>query len=349
MGNNTIKSPWFRFHPEDFERDVQILPLAAQGLWIRMLGWMAMNERRCGFLELPTGDPMTPTDIAARVGRPLLEISKCLKEMERVGIFSRDERGCIYCRRMVRESRISEVRRRAAEARLRKEKAAPKSSTKVIEQEPFAVAKSEQNGDFADGLLKVCSDFASAKFSQVQQNQQNIVPTSQVLLPKEIVPDGAKQSSPPLPLPPHTPPSLSSPPPPPSYFSLVSFSPQSQNDEDASKQNSSNVIEFTPITDTPKTEAAIRKRWPSAGYQIIIRVVHAAVQAYLSAQNPKISEPDDALIAEAVEQAAAESPHQTSASLFVATVPQVIKSWCEYGRLPPSRKDVYQTWDPTSV
>jgi hypothetical protein len=111
------KSPCFQYYPADYERDVQILSLAAQGLWSRMLGWMHFCARR-GYLELPTGEPMTHEDIAARVGRPLREVSSALAEMERIGLFSRDARGCIYCRRMSKDTRISEARRHAAEVRM---------------------------------------------------------------------------------------------------------------------------------------------------------------------------------------------------------------------------------------
>ena len=111
------KSPCFTYYPADVERDVQILSLAAQGLWLRMLGWMHFCQNR-GFLELPTGIPMTESDIAAKVGKSNKEVTSCIREMERIGLFSRDERGCIFSRRMVKDSHISRVRKEAAAARL---------------------------------------------------------------------------------------------------------------------------------------------------------------------------------------------------------------------------------------
>lgn len=112
------KSPGFWFYPADFERDMQMLSLAAQGLWIRMLGWMHENEAHRGFLELPTGEPMSIGDISARAGKLHREVDGCLREMERIGVYSRDDRGCLYCRRMARDSHISTVRKQAATARL---------------------------------------------------------------------------------------------------------------------------------------------------------------------------------------------------------------------------------------
>jgi hypothetical protein len=131
------KAPGFWFYTADFERDVQILSLASQGLWIRMMCWMSDNEMHRGFLELPNGTPMLSGDIAAKVGRPNTSVQRCLDEMERLGIFSKDERGCVYSRRMARDTHISSVRREAAKARHDTEKRAA-------------------SGQF-------CSDFAPAK------------------------------------------------------------------------------------------------------------------------------------------------------------------------------------------
>jgi hypothetical protein len=111
------KAPGFWYYPTDFERDLQMLSLSAQGLWIRMMGWMHYCENR-GYLELPTGIAMTEDDIAARAGKPKKEITKSIAEMERIGLFSRDERGCIFNRRMVKDAHISRVRKAAVAARL---------------------------------------------------------------------------------------------------------------------------------------------------------------------------------------------------------------------------------------
>jgi len=108
------KSPGFWFFTADFERDMQILPLAAQGLWIRMMCWASDNEAHRGFLELPTGEPMTDLDIAHRVGKPIKEVRAAIDAMRRLGTFSVDSRGCIFSRRMARDTHISEVRRQAA-------------------------------------------------------------------------------------------------------------------------------------------------------------------------------------------------------------------------------------------
>ena len=150
------KSPGFWFYPNDYERDVQMLSLSAQGLWMRMLCWMHSNEMHRGFLELPTGDPMTNDDISSRSGKPLKEVEKALFEMRRIGIYSVDDRGAIFCRRMAREDHISKVRRDAAMSRLQR-------------------SVRSSSGAFAPSLPDVCSsdagDFAGAKPSS--KSQQN--------------------------------------------------------------------------------------------------------------------------------------------------------------------------------
>lgn len=112
------KSPGFWLFTRDLERDFQILSLRAQGLAIRMICWMSENEAHRGFLELPTGHPMIDLDIIAKIGKSKSEVISALAEMDRLGLFSRDDRGCIYNRRMARDTHISGVRSEAAKRRM---------------------------------------------------------------------------------------------------------------------------------------------------------------------------------------------------------------------------------------
>lgn len=90
------------------------------------------------------------------------------------------------------------------------------------------------------------------------------------------------------------------------------------------------VIEFNEY---PKTAAAVRRRFPSADVVLVAKIVQASAQRYVSADNPQIPPPDDSTYAAAVEQAAQESGRkQTSAGLFLSTVPAVIESWARVGR-----------------
>ncbi len=61
---------------------------------------------------------MTDQDIARRVGSNVKEVRRLLACMERIGTFSKDERGCLLSRRMARDTHISVVRRQAAIKRI---------------------------------------------------------------------------------------------------------------------------------------------------------------------------------------------------------------------------------------
>lgn len=91
------------------------------------------------------------------------------------------------------------------------------------------------------------------------------------------------------------------------------------------------------LTEYPKTDAAVRRCFATADLRIVIQIVQAATQAFLSVDNPKIPEVGDADIASAVEQAWRESSNQTSAALFKTTVPAVVNTWCLHGRKMAAR------------
>ena len=187
MGEEKIpsdrKSPGFWFYTADFERDMQVLPLACQGLWIRMMCWMSDNEDHRGFCELPSGEPMTFGDIAARAGKSLGEVKKLLIEMARVGTYSVDERGCIFSRRMARDTHISEVRRAAANRRHETENRA--ASGKFCKQfaGDFAGAKQPAKGMQKPTVTDSVSDSVSDSSKTAAANGYEVL-----LLPLELRP-----------------------------------------------------------------------------------------------------------------------------------------------------------------
>ena len=60
---------------------------------------------------------MTERQISLRVGRSLREVHPRLEELKSFGVVSIAPSGALYCRRMARETHISEVRRAAAKSR----------------------------------------------------------------------------------------------------------------------------------------------------------------------------------------------------------------------------------------
>jgi hypothetical protein len=78
-----------------------------------MLSIMGMNDQRRGFLEA-NGSPLRdPREIARLTGGDAAEVTRLLSELEKAGVFSRSDAGCVYSRRMVRDERIRVVRSEA--------------------------------------------------------------------------------------------------------------------------------------------------------------------------------------------------------------------------------------------
>lgn len=96
--------PWLKFYPPDWRADpaLRVCSLAARGLWMDMLCIMHEAEPR-GYLKL-NGFAVTPDQLAALVGASAKDILKCMVELERAGVFSRDN-GIIFSRRMVRDTK----------------------------------------------------------------------------------------------------------------------------------------------------------------------------------------------------------------------------------------------------
>ena len=97
------RAPWLKWYPADWRADprLRMCSLAARGLWIEMLGFMHEAERY-GFL-LIAGLAPSLEELAMLIGAPAPLVRKALSELEGRGVFSRDDDGVIYSRRMVRD------------------------------------------------------------------------------------------------------------------------------------------------------------------------------------------------------------------------------------------------------
>jgi hypothetical protein len=103
---NATANPWSKFFWNDWENDpaLRLCSFAAQGLWMRLL-CLAAKSNPTGFVAV-AGRPCSPTDIARLSGVSEQEVELLLGELSRNGVFSRDAKGRIYCRRMVRDNRL---------------------------------------------------------------------------------------------------------------------------------------------------------------------------------------------------------------------------------------------------
>lgn len=87
------------------DEKLRLCSLAARGLWFEMLCLMHQNERR-GYLATGTGAAVDSGQLARVVGISPGESLNLLAELESAGVFSRDERGVIFSRRMVDDERF---------------------------------------------------------------------------------------------------------------------------------------------------------------------------------------------------------------------------------------------------
>lgn len=103
---------WSKFYWGDWTRDAALrnCSYAAKGLWMDMLAQMDASEERGVFLM--AGRAATPAEIARAVGGDRRTVERLLVELEEKGVFSRDDRGALFSRRMTRDDVIS--RRNAA-------------------------------------------------------------------------------------------------------------------------------------------------------------------------------------------------------------------------------------------
>jgi len=107
--SGTISSKFFW---SDWRSDTALrsCSLAARGLWMDML-CIAAEAQPTGYV-LVNGRNLTTTDLARLTGAPEADIQSALAELDAAGVFSRDRKGRIYSRRMVRDVKMSQINRK---------------------------------------------------------------------------------------------------------------------------------------------------------------------------------------------------------------------------------------------
>ena len=106
------KRYWAKFYWEDWESDpaLRLCSLAAQGLWMRML-CIAAKADPFGYVTV-NGRPLDYKALARLTGETEETVEHLLSELDRNGVFSRDRKGRIYSRRMVRDFRKTQTARK---------------------------------------------------------------------------------------------------------------------------------------------------------------------------------------------------------------------------------------------
>jgi hypothetical protein len=101
-----MKRPSFQFYPGDWLRDTALrsCSVGARGLWMDMISLMHEGTPY-GFLKVNHKVILTP-NLSRMVGATLPETEGWLAELESSGVFSRDEDGSIFSRRMIRDESV---------------------------------------------------------------------------------------------------------------------------------------------------------------------------------------------------------------------------------------------------
>lgn len=108
-----MKRPAFQFYPADWRKDaaLQSCSIAARGLWVEML--CIMHEcTPYGYLCV-NGQPMTDSQLARLVGDTVKAVVSYKKELEAAGVYSYDDQGRVYSRRMVKDEHLRNIRAQA--------------------------------------------------------------------------------------------------------------------------------------------------------------------------------------------------------------------------------------------
>jgi hypothetical protein len=98
-----MTAPWLKFYPSDWRSDpkLRMCSLAARGLWMEML--CLMHEATPRGSLLVNGVPVTERQLATLVGATAREITALVAQLGAAGVFSREDNGTIYSRRMRRD------------------------------------------------------------------------------------------------------------------------------------------------------------------------------------------------------------------------------------------------------
>ena len=321
------KWPALLFYPNDHIRDMQLLPLAAQGLWMRMVCEMSSNELHRGFLEMPNGQPMLDTDIAELAGKGIKLVRNCLLIMERIGIFSRDDRGCIYCRRMARETKISQLRRDAARRRIGDSTRAAdgrfvtSSPVSGGQKAPGKSPSGKPHGTPGTLLRNPAGDATLLRRKSVAPLES----TKDEILLDDLV-EQKNQQKPSLPFP----------------YVTASETRRVITTESAAAAETVGTCSSAPKKPSPpppnaplefpETTLAVREKFPGADSDLIGKIGNRCRRAIveLNGSTPELP-PDkfDRLLSEAVKSVY--RANQTSPGLFLRTVPAAVKTFLTQG------------------
>lgn len=105
------KAPAFQFYPEDWLSSVklQLCSVTAKGLMIDLMCLMHMSDKY-GFL-LINGVQIDDKSLAKVLRMNTKPLTKALQQLVKNGVLKKDDSGVLYCKRMVEDDRLREIRK----------------------------------------------------------------------------------------------------------------------------------------------------------------------------------------------------------------------------------------------
>jgi len=105
-----VKRPSFQFYPGDWLNDINLrsCSLSARGLWIDLICLMHQCPKYGHLMVNHKVIPMV--NLARMLGVNLTDLECWMEELECAGVFSRNESGCIYSRRMIKDENLRNIR-----------------------------------------------------------------------------------------------------------------------------------------------------------------------------------------------------------------------------------------------
>ncbi len=155
------KLAWFKWYPADWQSDhlLRSCSIEARGLWIELLGMMWQSPRP-GYLCDHNGAPLSD-EIASKSARVSLRKFRSLRdELREKGVFSEDENGVMYSRKMVRDE---EKRRKCSDAG---KAGGGNPRLKVTSKRPF---KAESESESESNPLPPAGEEGGEVVSQIRQ------------------------------------------------------------------------------------------------------------------------------------------------------------------------------------
>lgn len=164
-------NPWMKFYPSDWRADpaLRSCTIAARGLWVEML--CIMHEAEPYGSLLINGARIDKKRMAVLAGIRETDCTVLMLELEGFGVFSRDDDGTIYSRRMRRDAEKAEEGRKQVNKRWgdRSPNRSPikKTADDPNTQKPEAIAKEDRIVDagasnFTEGSKALASAFWKA-------------------------------------------------------------------------------------------------------------------------------------------------------------------------------------------